>query len=842
MSNITEAVSSEQDAAYLAAVETGDTKTCAKMVVQAAKAAGYTIGPVVHGTQAQFTRFDPQKTGRTQQPDTLECPAFFFTSDALTALWIANAGALSQSVKDTKIMHVMLRIENPIKYDPNKWGDPDSGIDTHKLARMIRMSKEQGRDGAVYKSKTMGDTYVVFDPSQIKSADPVTYDDQGEVIPLSQRFNPAKEDIRESVEDTFVSRVSVVKKNEEMLKPPMPPKVRIEATFTINTDPEQVKLFRRWVDHHAGSPNYRPDYPDRSNYRYSLDYLQPAGQGKFRVTWYVPQDNPHPNVDEVLAFLQLMWEDFQQLPPPPEKKPRVAKVRDEEGRALPPTTLPDLDEKVVNMLIADLEPYWTEWGQAVVDFLVKDWEKYLAWADAHDQRPPREYAKETETPDTLSQWSYGYAPIERVRPKFEREAQYIIKWSRYKFLAGVAKYLPTRTAAVKEVTRHSLGSNNGAVEGVWDILYEDGAQKRLTTKLIWAGGYNIQREHTRYLVRVTDLASKPVQESQEPQPTQEMVDWFEERTRRHIRLAQEYGEKIAAAFPEYASLPEEMKDHDASKFEEPEYIPYVFMTWQRKNPKFKLPTSVDITNTTLHHVVSNTHHPEFWSPNPSINSRNRDAAPAEAVDARRMPEISIAEMCADWAAMSKEMGNSPLDWAEKQIGKRWTFTPEQEALIYTLLEAIWPPEGDPELQEEGLFSKKPVVYTGDVKTPKVNPKRFTAPAYKISPQNEFGGLYGVLSMSLPWGPKKKTEIWDIIYQRVRDRYWTTAFQGKRNKQGDFRELIRDFLDSQYGASIGGDLLTAARFSEFLLYQTAQECSMRSWDAYWRNYLRYREWD
>ena len=151
-------------------------------------------------------------------------------------------------------------------------------------------------------------------------------------------------------------------------------------------------------------------------------------------------------------------------------------------------------------------------------------------------------------------------------------------------------------------------------------------------------------------------------------------------------------------------------------------------------------------------------------------------------------------------------------------------------------------EGDPELQEEGWFSKKPVVYTGDIKTPKVNPKRFTAPAHKLSPQNEFGGLYGVLSMSLPWGEKKKTEIWDIIYQRVRDRYWTTAFQGKRNKQGDFRELIRDFLDSQYGASIGGDLLAAARFSEFMLYQTAQECSMRSWDAYWRNYLRYREWD
>ena len=36
----------------------------------------------------------------------------------------------------------------------------------------------------------------VFSPSQIKSADPITRDNQGNVIPLSERFNPATEDIR----------------------------------------------------------------------------------------------------------------------------------------------------------------------------------------------------------------------------------------------------------------------------------------------------------------------------------------------------------------------------------------------------------------------------------------------------------------------------------------------------------------------------------------------------------------------------------------------------------------------------------------------------------------------
>jgi hypothetical protein len=37
---------------------------------------------------------------------------------------------------------------------------------------------------------------VVFDSEQIKSADPIVKDDQGNIIPLSERFNSKKSDIR----------------------------------------------------------------------------------------------------------------------------------------------------------------------------------------------------------------------------------------------------------------------------------------------------------------------------------------------------------------------------------------------------------------------------------------------------------------------------------------------------------------------------------------------------------------------------------------------------------------------------------------------------------------------
>lgn len=47
-------------------------------------------------------------------------------------------------------------------------------------------------------SGVQNDIYLAFSSEQIKSADPVTYDDDGNVIPLSQRFNSENDDIRYS--------------------------------------------------------------------------------------------------------------------------------------------------------------------------------------------------------------------------------------------------------------------------------------------------------------------------------------------------------------------------------------------------------------------------------------------------------------------------------------------------------------------------------------------------------------------------------------------------------------------------------------------------------------------
>ena len=75
-------------------------------------------------------------------------------------------------------------------------------------------AKDNGYDGVIFKNlddnggrnnlvnKAQSDVYVVFDSAQVKSADPVTYDDNGEVIPLSERFNTAQKDIRYQSRDS----------------------------------------------------------------------------------------------------------------------------------------------------------------------------------------------------------------------------------------------------------------------------------------------------------------------------------------------------------------------------------------------------------------------------------------------------------------------------------------------------------------------------------------------------------------------------------------------------------------------------------------------------------------
>lgn len=64
---------------------------------------------------------------------------------------------------------------------------------------VMRYAENQGYDMVVFddpSSTGQAISYVVFNPNQVKLADPITEDDNGNVIPIEKRFNSSSEDIR----------------------------------------------------------------------------------------------------------------------------------------------------------------------------------------------------------------------------------------------------------------------------------------------------------------------------------------------------------------------------------------------------------------------------------------------------------------------------------------------------------------------------------------------------------------------------------------------------------------------------------------------------------------------
>ena len=157
------------DTDYLAAVKSGDMETAQKMVDEAAKKAGYDL-KAFHGTGESFTKVDFKKGSQG---------LFWFASDAAS---ITNGE--SGAGRTSKIMPLLIKLKNPAG-----WSEYDKmGIGELRRA---------GYDGAILRESDGSFNGFAFDkPSQIKSADPITRDAKGNVIPLSKRFNTTSEDIR----------------------------------------------------------------------------------------------------------------------------------------------------------------------------------------------------------------------------------------------------------------------------------------------------------------------------------------------------------------------------------------------------------------------------------------------------------------------------------------------------------------------------------------------------------------------------------------------------------------------------------------------------------------------
>lgn len=95
----------------------------------------------------------------------------------------------------------------------------DYGTQHLSTREVSNYAKQAGYDSVIFKNlndkggknseiprDTIANVYVVFNPNNVKSADAITYDNDGEVIPLSERFDGNEDDIRYNIsDDDFLS-------------------------------------------------------------------------------------------------------------------------------------------------------------------------------------------------------------------------------------------------------------------------------------------------------------------------------------------------------------------------------------------------------------------------------------------------------------------------------------------------------------------------------------------------------------------------------------------------------------------------------------------------------------
>ena len=220
-------VTPEEDAAYMEAVEKGDMETASKMVREAAakampdtKMVGEDGSPrmLYKGKSTDTTKYEgdiylsndigvaKSYVGRYSEDGRGTLMKAFV--DMKTPLVIDASGATFDTIPTPQVLLDKYGVGAKIKTD--RLYDAEIFSDTMSLDDIVYFAKDAGYDGVEVRdiidsnnwnemhNPPRATTYVAFNSRQIKSADPVTYDDHGNVIPLSRRFDDG-DDIRGDV-------------------------------------------------------------------------------------------------------------------------------------------------------------------------------------------------------------------------------------------------------------------------------------------------------------------------------------------------------------------------------------------------------------------------------------------------------------------------------------------------------------------------------------------------------------------------------------------------------------------------------------------------------------------
>lgn len=217
------------DDEYMAAVKAGDEEKMIRMVDAAAAKAGYQ-GMFYHGSDAfGFTEFDM---------DMMDDGASIFLARSVDVSGTYTRNPELKTIRNGKgnggIYQLYAKLGNTLVLDGEgkRWNEleppyemaqalmyDDSIADgeefeTREIAAWARengydsvefndiMDTGKYNDGFADERKAITDIVALFDPSSVKSADLITYDAKGNVIPLSERFRNDSNDIRYSLIDS----------------------------------------------------------------------------------------------------------------------------------------------------------------------------------------------------------------------------------------------------------------------------------------------------------------------------------------------------------------------------------------------------------------------------------------------------------------------------------------------------------------------------------------------------------------------------------------------------------------------------------------------------------------
>jgi hypothetical protein len=193
----------DTDAAYMDAVARGDLETAQRLVDEAAYSSGFRKEGY-HGTHRDFTIFDRLNAAKERSGLKLDT----------VGSWFTDSPDAARKLYGPKVVRAYLDLKNPLRFDGiGGLQDFRSEVEqAHGSVEAFRKwAKSQGYDGVEisgdFVDGELQTFQIAFDPSQIKSADPVTYDDNGNVIPPSQRFQPESPDIRFSLTDPTASKI-----------------------------------------------------------------------------------------------------------------------------------------------------------------------------------------------------------------------------------------------------------------------------------------------------------------------------------------------------------------------------------------------------------------------------------------------------------------------------------------------------------------------------------------------------------------------------------------------------------------------------------------------------------